>query len=176
MPRQGVRPTQWCAAGAGVHGLVVRIQRLGAFVRSAQCGGEIFARAAAGIDQTLFEELLPGGTVECMAPALRVGRERTAEVGAFLPLDAEPVKIFESGIGVDGAAAVGIEVFHAEGEGAGGAAGALKRRPEGEGVADVQVAGGRWGESATVWTCRSGEGFAWRWRRLHHCEIVPRLG
>jgi len=113
-------------------------------------GGEVFAGATAGIDESAFEELAPRGEVVVVALALRVRRARAADVGAFMPADSKPMQIFDCGFCVDGAAAVGIEVFHAQDQGAVRCAGSLGGGEEGARVADVQVACGRRGEAASV--------------------------
>jgi hypothetical protein len=60
------------------------------------------------------------------------------------------MEIFDCGFGVDGAAAVGIEVFHAQDEGAVRGAGSREGGEEGARVAYVQVAGGGGGEAASI--------------------------
>ena len=139
-----------CTASAWVDWLVVERVWIGAFVRSAERGGEIFARAAAGIDESAFEELLPRRAIDVLALALRVGRERSADVWAFVPADSKLMQIFDCGFCVEVAAAVGIEVFHAHHQGAVRCAGSLGGGEEGARVAYVQVAGGRRGEAASV--------------------------
>lgn len=91
------------AAGAGVDGFVVLDLERGVcvffgglygagcclrFMRRAESGGEVFARAAAGVDEAAGEELAHGSEVDGVALALRVGRVRAADVGAFLPVEA----------------------------------------------------------------------------------------
>ena len=73
-------------------------------------------------------------------------------------MNAEPAKVFEGSIGVLGAAAIGIEVFHAHDECAVCGVGVLEGCKEGARVAEVQAAGGRGRESSAIgWGRRWGE-------------------
>jgi hypothetical protein len=49
-----------CPAGSGIDWFIFERIRIGAFVRRAERGGEVFAGAATGIDESSIEELLPG--------------------------------------------------------------------------------------------------------------------
>src|SRR5579863_3628349 len=104
----------------------------------------------AGIEKAAVEEPLPGDAIEVVAPALRVRSKRAAYVRAFVPGDSEPAQIFERGFGIGCAATLRIEIFHTQDERAVGVASAGKGGPEGACVPDVQVAGGRRREAASV--------------------------
>lgn len=67
-----------------------------------------------------------------------------------MPADAEPEQVFNRGAGEFTAGAVGVEVFDAENESALSVAGALIGLPEGAGMANVEIAGGRRRETAAV--------------------------
>jgi hypothetical protein len=74
-----------CAAGTWIDWLVVERIQISAFMRSAEGRSEIFAGAAAGIDESAIEEFLPRSAVDLGSLALRIGGARTADVRAFLP-------------------------------------------------------------------------------------------
>src|SRR5579863_1140861 len=78
-----------------------------------------------------------------MALALHIRFERAADVGAFVPAQAEPAQVFDCGFGVLGTAAVRVEVFHAQDESAACLAGAFGRGEEGKRMAYMQIACGR---------------------------------
>jgi hypothetical protein len=138
-------------AGAGIDGFVIGIMAAWrAFMRSAERSGKIFARAAAWIDVTAFVEPAPGSEIGVEAGALGVGSAWAAGVGPFIPVHTEPVKIFEGRRGVFGAASVGVEILHAHDQDAARFSGALPCSMEGTGMADVEEAGGRWGEAAAI--------------------------
>src|SRR5580692_592531 len=112
-------------------------------MRSADGGCEVFAGAAAGIEIAAPEKPAPGSEIDGTTLALHVRGEGTTLVGPFVPANSQPTEVFKRGVGVDGLAAVGIEIFHAHDERAACLAGSLPCGPEGAGVADVQIAGGR---------------------------------
>jgi hypothetical protein len=60
------------------------------------------------------------------------------------------VQVFDGGLGVFGAAAVEVQVFHAHRQRAAGRARPFEGRPEGARVAQVQVAGGRGRKTAAI--------------------------
>lgn len=94
-----------------------------------------------------------------------VGAEGAADVGSFLPLDAEPTEIFDLGELEFRSDTGRIEVVVAKDEGALGRAGALGGDPEGAGVAEVEVAGGGWGDATAVGVGgvgAGGEGHEWK--------------
>lgn len=138
------------AAGAGVEGLVVDgvvVLRLFA-VGGGKGIEDIAAGTSAGVDVAGVAKGAPDG--EVIALALEVGGVRAADVGALVPINAEPVEIGGDGGEELGAAAGGIEVLDAEDECAGGGLCTLVGGPECEGVAEVKVAGGGRGDAATI--------------------------
>ncbi len=143
------------SAGAGVDGFVV-VAGGGGFMGRGEGGGEVFAGAVAGIKEAAEEQAAPGLDVGAVALALEVWRARTAHVWPLMPADAEPEEIFYGGGGKLSAAALGVKIFNAENDGALGVAGALEGFPEGAGVADVEIAGGRGRNAAAVAGRRRG--------------------
>ena len=132
------------AASAGIHRLVV------AFVGSRGGERQVFAGAGAGVDGSGVAQFAPGVEVELAALALAVGAEGAADVGAFVPADAQPAKVFEHGVGEVGLGALGVEVLVAKSEYSFAFECALVGRPEGRRVADVEQPGGGGGEAAAV--------------------------
>ena len=145
------------AAAAGVNGLVIQL----AFVGSGSGFGKVFARAGAGVDETLFFEGSPSAQVESAALALNVWRVRTADVGALLPADAEPEEVFEHRIGVGLLGALRVEIFVAEDKGALGGKGAFVGGPERAGVSDVKIARGGRRDAAAIMRHRNGVDSTW---------------
>jgi hypothetical protein len=124
-----------------VEGFVVFRCGCGVFVRGLRGLGEVAARAGAGVGEAGGEELLHRSAVEGQTVAL-------AEFG--VPGEAEPVEVFFHCGGELGAGTLGVEVFVAEVEQAASGAGAIVRDGEGAGVAEVEIAGRRGGETADV--------------------------
>jgi hypothetical protein len=124
------------AAAVVVEGLVV-------FVFVGGVGGveEVAAGAGAGVGEASGEEV-----VECVA----VEREAVGLAELAVPGEAKPVEVFAHGGGELGAGTLGVEVFVAEVERAVGGAGSLVGDEEGAGVAEMEKAGGRGGETAGV--------------------------
>lgn len=139
------------AAGSGIDGLIIEVLGApGPLMRGANGRGEILAGAAAGIDESACAKLFPCSQIHLCSPALLVGSEGTAYIGPFVPIESQPAKIFEGGSSVFGAAAVGIEIFHAHHEAATGRSRSLPCTMEGACVSDMEITGGRWGEAAPV--------------------------
>ena len=145
--------------------IIIRIQ---AFVRCAQSCGEVFAGAAAGIDISACQQPVKCVFVNGLSLTLEVGCVGSAAVRAFIPVHAEPMEIFERGVGVFGATAIWIEVFHAHDERAVCSACALPCNEESAGVADVKMAGGRRREPAAVSGCGLRRG-----RHVPQCIALP---
>lgn len=144
-------------AGTGIDRLVVEVAG-GAFMGRGGGGGEVFARAAAGIEVAAEEQSTPGVNVGLAALALKIRLAGAADVGSLMPADAEPEQIFNGGAGVLAAAAVGVKILHAEHQSAVGISRALKGLPEGASMADVEIAGGRRRQTAAV----TGGGCGWK--------------
>ncbi len=119
-------------------------------VRGAGGFEDVAARAMAGIDEAGGVEFFEDGSVERASGLLVVGRVGAAEVGAFLPHEAEPAQVGEHGFDEIEAEAGRVEVVVAQDERAGGLPCALGGDPEGARVPEVQVTsrGGR--ETASV--------------------------
>jgi len=96
------------------------------------------------------QQLSPCVEINLMAAALYVGRKGSSFVRTFLPADSQPPQVLDCGIGKGGAAAVEIEVIHAQDKRAAGVACALKRGPKSARVPDMKIAGGRRREPAPV--------------------------
>ncbi len=119
-------------------------------MRRAQRGFKILARAAAGIEIAAPQQPAPGRQIDGPPLALHVGRKRPALVRALLPANAQPAQVFERGFGINGLAALRVQVFHAHDQRAACLAGPLPGRPEGARVAHVQIAGGRRRKPAAI--------------------------
>jgi hypothetical protein len=63
---------------------------------------EILARAAAGVDQTACPKLAPDAKIAIAALALAVWTVRSANIGTFVPANAQPLQILNHGAGVLG--------------------------------------------------------------------------
>jgi len=120
------------------------------FVRGGRGAGEVFARAGAGINDAGDAKLREGVEVKRAAFALGIGAEGAAAVGAFLPVKAEPMEVFEHRGNEFGPGTGGVEVFVTENEGSAIGGGALLGDPKGAGMAEVQQAGGRGCEAPAV--------------------------
>src|ERR1700722_2558495 len=131
-------------ASAGVNQLVI------GGVRGLRGGSKVFAGAGAGVDGSGFAQPMQSGAVEQHSFALMVRVERPATIGAFLPFETEPAKVFEHRSDEFGAATVGGEVFVAENELAVVLEGALLGSPECAGMPEVQKAGGRGREASAI--------------------------
>ena len=81
---------------------------------------------------------------------LDVGAVRPSDIGALVPVEAEPAEVLEHGGDEIEAEAEGVEVIVAEEECATGGAGAFGGEPKCARVAEVEMARGRRGEAAEV--------------------------
>src|SRR5262249_29229214 len=129
----GIEP----AAFSGVHGLASFLERLFALAL------QFFRRAETVVRFLLLDEPLGIGAVGSHLVGLAVRRERTAHVGAFVPIQAQPFQVFKELRLVAGFAALNVGVFDPENE----SAALLPREQPIEQrrahVADVQLARGR---------------------------------
>ena len=82
--------------------------------------------------------------------ALSVGSKRTANIGAFLPVDSQPAQVFDHRQGVVGARALWIKVLIPEHEYTAALSCAFICDPEGPPVSRVQIAGRRGSQSSAV--------------------------
>src|ERR1035437_2579451 len=89
-------------------------------MRRAERGFQVLARTATREEKAAPEQLSTCVQIEGLATALLVGSKRPAKVWAFLPANSQPAQVFECGVGVLGAAAVRVQVFHAHDQRAGG--------------------------------------------------------
>jgi len=111
---------------------------------------EIPARAPARVEITVAQQLSKCVEINLMAAALCVRCKRSSVVWTLVPADSQPSQVFDRGICINSAAAVGIEVFHAQDQHSSGIACALICGEESARVAHVQVACWRWREPAPV--------------------------
>ncbi len=95
-------------AGAGVGGAFV----VGVGGRGG--AGDFGAGAGAGVDEVEGFEAVEGGLIVMQTEGLLVGRMRAVEVGAFVPVEAEPAEVQHRGLGHAGADAGGVDVLDAE--------------------------------------------------------------
>ena len=110
-----------------------------------------------------MQQCAPCGEIDIAAAALLVGAEGTTFVGPFVPTDAEPAQIIEGSVGVNGTAAVGIEIFHAHDKSAACSPRALKSYPESTCMAHVEIARRRGREASAVTRDR-------RWGETGHAD------
>ena len=82
----------------------------------------------------LAKEFAPGFEVVRAALTLHVWSERAAEIGSFVPLDAEPAEIFIHRSLELGAGAIRVEILVPNDQRATGIASALIGNPEGPSV------------------------------------------
>lgn len=129
-------------ARARVDRLVIWVVgRRNSLVWGAEGGREVFAGAAAGVDESSVPKSLPERAVHIGTPALFVRSVWAADIGALIPGNAEPAEVFECSVLVFGTAAIGVEVLHPHDEHPICLAGALPRAVEGAGMPDVEIAG-----------------------------------
>lgn len=102
---------------------------------------QVSARAGAGIDEAGGAKLFKGGMVEVGALALIVGGEGAAEIRAFVPLEAEPLEIFQERTDELRTRTRGVEILIAKNQHTVLRARALPGGPEGAGVTEVKVPG-----------------------------------
>src|SRR5215469_6188429 len=160
------------AAGAGIAKLIIT------FVRSFERALQIFARAAARIDEAAVAEFAPRVDIEIAPLALHVRTKSSAGIGPFLPGQAEPAQILEHGVNEFGPGALKIQILVAKNKFAACGAGPLVGHPEGSRVAEMKVSGRRRSEAAAIAAVSSQHSafspraflFAitafWGWRRL----------
>jgi len=82
--------------------------------------------------------------------ALRVGRERSAAIRAFSPIDPEPTQILKHCLDKIGTATLGIKIFVSEDENSAPLAGSLGSRPESSSMPNVKKSGGRGRKAAAI--------------------------
>ena len=111
---------------------------------------DVLARAGAGIDEAAEVKLLERRPVERKTLALLVGCERAAHVRSLLPVESKPAKVFEHGADELRLGACGIEVFVAQDECASVFARAFLGCPEGQRVAEMEMARGRRREASAI--------------------------
>ncbi len=119
-------------------------------MRCLQSALHIAARAATRINETPIPEDGKGRLVGFRPCLLRVGRKRPTAVGSFLPMEPEPTQVFDHGRDEFRAATVTVEILVAQDEDAATRLRPLLCHPERPGMAQVQIARGRGGQTATV--------------------------
>jgi hypothetical protein len=132
---------RFLAAAAGIDGLVVRGLGQSGSILVRSLGGlrEVFARTRARVDGSAAHKIAPCFEVESASLALLVRGKGAADVGAFVPLETEPAKIFVHRALKLGAGTIWIQVFVAKNKHAAGGAGTLVGCPEGAGVPEMEV-------------------------------------
>jgi len=103
--------------------------------------------AVAVVGVALLDEPIGGLLVEVESPGLIVGGIVAADIGAFIPVEAEPFESVHDGFFGAGDFAGDIGVLDAEDEGAAGVAGHEPVEHGGADIADVRAAGGTGGEA-----------------------------
>ena len=93
------------------------------------------------------DQLFGGGAVSIEALRLEVRSVRAADVGPFVPVHAEPAHPLQDAVDHLVRRSLGVGVLDAQHEHAALAAGEEPVEQGGAGAADVQITGGRWGET-----------------------------
>src|SRR5215471_8781576 len=115
--------------------------------RSLALALQLFLRAEAEVGLTFLHQALGVLTINVEAIALAIGRERTADIGTLVPVDAEPLEVCEKLIFVASFTALEVGVFDAQDHRALHLAGEKPVIECSAGVADVQLPGRRWRET-----------------------------
>lgn len=116
---------------------------------------------------------MPGLNVILSTLALRIRAKGAAAVGSFLPLQTEPVQIFDEFTEEACFRALGIEILISQDQDTLVLSGARVRPPERAGVAQMKATGGRRGEAAAVTLNRSPPGAGWP--RISVASVLPTL-
>ncbi len=111
-------------------------------VRGAGDAGDFGTAAIAWIDKTGVEQALKVEVVGVLTLALNIGRVRTANVRAFVPVEAKPVEVLKHTFSGAGANAWAVEVFDAQDKLTADDAGEKPGKQGGAQVAKVQITGG----------------------------------
>ena len=119
-------------------------------MRSAEGGSEILPGAAARINKAACAKGLPCVPINVSAMALFVGGERSAEIGALIPVDSEPTQVFESGAGVFRPAAIWVEILHSHDQQSTSFTSSRPCAMKSPGVAQVKEARRRWCETTPI--------------------------
>ena len=112
--------------------------------------GEIFSRAAAGINVAARDQFTQGCSVYRVTFALVVWRERAANVRALLPANTERVEVLDGRNLEFRLRSLRIEVFHAENQRALRIDGATPSGPESRRVPKMEQSGWRWRDAAAI--------------------------
>lgn len=119
-------------------------------MRGLQSAEDILAGTDAGVDETGRTQLFESVTVKVEPLALGVRGVWATEIGSFLPLKAEPLKVLKHGGSEFGFGTVAVQVFVAKDECSAMRSRALLGNPECAGMAKVQKARGRRSEATAV--------------------------
>jgi hypothetical protein len=131
-------------AGAGVNGFLFTL------MGGLQGAQDILTRTGAGVRRAQFAQAIELSSIQFDSLALVVRGERPADVRAFVPGEAEPLKVLDecsSELGPDTGA---VQIFVAEDERAASGACAFLRDPKSTCMAEVQIAGRRRGEASAI--------------------------
>ncbi len=104
---------------------------------------QFFLRAETQVSLSLFYQPLGMLAIDVQPIALTIRRKGATKIGTFLPIDAEPLQVFEKLVFVAGFATLEIGVFDAQDHGALRFAGEQPVIECGAGVAHVQLPSGR---------------------------------
>lgn len=83
-------------------------------MRRSRCFNDIFSRPVARINPAAVLQFLPRIEVEVAPSALAIRSPHSSAVGAFVPVDSKPSKIFRAGRREFGPAAGGIQIFDSQ--------------------------------------------------------------
>ncbi len=110
--------------------------------RSIAIALQLLLRAKAQVGFALFHQALGMLAVDRETVALAIGRVRAADVGTFIPIDAEPFQIFQQLVFVARFTALKVSILDAQNHGAAGLTGEKPVIKCGAGVAHMQLSSG----------------------------------
>src|SRR5437016_1479141 len=111
---------------------------------------DILTGTGARINEAAGAQFFKGGAIDLETLTLRIRPEGAAAVRSLLPLETEPMEVFEHGSYIFRAAARAVQVLSAQYEYSLVFTGALLGSPEGAGVAEVEKTRGRRSEARAV--------------------------
>ena len=111
-------------------------------MRRARRVHDIAPRTIAGIDKAAVTQIFPSLEAEGATFAL--------QEGTFIPLQAKPAEVLGNCVAEFRSAAVAIQILDSQNQSPAAGATALLRAPKGQGVASVQITGGRRRETAAI--------------------------
>ncbi len=135
-----------------------RIQRfIIPLVRRPRRLSHILPRTSARINQLALAQLFPSFQIKSAPVALRIRTDRPATIGPLAPLDSQPPQVFEHRPDKLIPAALEIQIFATQDQGAAGNRRALRRDPESARVSEMEQSGRRGSKPPAVGMGRIGQ-------------------